>query len=436
MFRAPRSLVVAAVLAAIGGGVSVPASGPGLCGLTRVTDRLFDCTQSEQENAPAKTASGQSSASSSSATSAVARTGPVIRTSTVPRYLPDTAVVRFAHGTTTAQANRLLARIGASPVRKITGLHTVAVKVRHGTLASSLAKLGRSPLVAAATRDEVLHVLAAPNDANYRLQWGLPLAGFPAAWLHTRGSRAVTVAVLDTGVNGVVPDLKGNVKAGIDLTGSGLTDVDGHGTAVAGVIAAHANNGLGGAGVCPNCTILPVKVMGNDGNGDLATVAQGIVRAANAHAKVIDLSLGGPVGLDALKQAVDYANAKGAIVVAAAGNSGKGTPFYPANYPNVIGVAGTNQGDRLYTWSERGTWVRVAAPGCNVAPLAKGGYGMFCGTSSATPLVAGLAALARAYKPHASVASIARAIELTAHKIGPSAGHGRINAAAALAALH
>jgi subtilisin family serine protease len=151
---------------------------------------------------------------------------------------------------------------------------------------------------------------------------------------------------------------------------------------------------------------------------------------------VIDLSLGGPVGLDALKQAVEYATSKGAIVVAAAGNSGRGAPYYPANYPNVLGVAGTTQGDRLYTWSERGTWVQVAAPGCNVAPLARGGYGMFCGTSAATPLVAGLAALAVAYRPHAGVARIEHAIEATAQKIGPTAGHGRINAAAALAALH
>lgn len=435
MLRAPRSLVIAVLLAAIGGGVTVRASGPGLCGLTRVTDRLLNCTTSEQEEKPAQTQSAQTQSAQTSS-SRVARTGPVIKTPTAAQYVADAAIVRFERTATTAQANRLLARVGATAVRTIGDLHTVEVRVVHGTVARTLAKLNRSQLVAVATRDELLHVLTAPNDANYSLQWGLPLAGFPAAWLKTHGSRAVVVAVLDTGVNGAVPDLAGNVKPGIDLTGSGLTDVDGHGTAVAGVIAAHANNGLGGAGVCPNCSILPVKVMGNDGTGSLATVAQGITRAADLHAKVIDLSLGGPVGFDALKQAVDYATAKGSIVVAAAGNSGKGAPYYPANYPNVLGVAGTNQGDRLYTWSERGTWVQVAAPGCNVAPLAKGGYGMFCGTSAATPLVAGLAALAVAYRPHAGVARIEAAIEKTARKIGPSAGHGRINAAAALAALH
>jgi len=429
----PRAPIAVAVMAAlVGGAAGLHASGPPLCGLTRITDNVLGChAQSHSTNAPA-----QSTATATTAAATVQRTGPVIRTPTTPEYVADTAVVRFAAKTPTAQVDRELARVHATRVSRIGALETVTVTVPHGTLAQALATLKRSPLVATATRDEVLSVLALrPDDANYHLQWGLPLAGFPAAWQRTQGSRSITVAVLDTGVNGSVPDLAGNVKPGIDLTGSGLTDVNGHGTAVAGVIAAHANNGLGGAGVCPKCTILPIKVMGNDGKGDLATVAQGIVKATQLHAKVIDLSLGGPVGLDALKQAVDYATSHGSVVVAAAGNSGLGTPFYPANYANVIGVAGTNQSDRLYTWSERGTWVRVAAPGCNVAPLAHGGYGMFCGTSAATPLVAGLAALALSYRPHADVTQISSAITATAHRIGPSAGHGRIDAGAALTKL-
>jgi subtilisin family serine protease len=436
MHRIPIALAVLAAF--LGGVVGIRASGPGLCGLTHVTDRLLGCRPPAA--APAGSShtatTQQAPAQSASSAATVARTGPVIRTATAAQYVPATAVVRFADGASAAQIHDALVEVHGTQERTIASLHAVVVKVPDGTLAAALAKLNRSGLVAAATRDEVLHVLATPNDANYGLQWGLPKAGFPQAWARTRGKRSVVVAVLDTGVNGTVPDLAGNVKPGLDLTGTGLTDVDGHGTAVAGVIAAHANNAIGGAGVCPNCTILPIKVMNNDGHGDLATVAQGIVKAADLHAKVIDLSLGGPVGLDALKQAVDYATHKGALVVAAAGNSGKGTPFYPANYPNVIGVAGTNQVDRLYTWSERGTWVQVAAPGCNVAPLTKGGYGMFCGTSSATPLVAGLAALAASYKPGAGAARIAHAIEATAHKIGPIAGHGRIDAPAALAALH
>ncbi len=244
------------------------------------------------------------------------------------------------------------------------------------------------------------------------------------------------VAVIDTGVDATQPDLAGVVRPEIDLVdgGSSTGDDNGHGTAVAGVIAALANNGIGGAGVCGACSILPIKAMGSNGNGDLATVAAGIVKAADMHARVIDLSLGGPQGLDALAQAVAYANSKGAVVVAAAGNSGLATPFFPANYPGVISVAGSNQADRLYSWSEHGTWIAVSAPGCNVAPLLQGGYGQFCGTSSATPLVAGLAGLMVAADPGATGVRVASAIERTAKRIRAGVRFGRISAAAALAA--
>jgi thermitase len=118
------------------------------------------------------------------------------------------------------------------------------------------------------------------------------------------------------------------------------------------------------------------------------------------------------------------------VVVSAAGNSGGGVPFYPANYPDVLSVAGTDQHDRLYGWSERGKWVRVSAPGCNVAPLVHGGYGIFCGTSSATPMVAGLAALYVAAHPKATPLRVIAAIESKASRIGANVSKGRINAAA------
>jgi len=252
----------------------------------------------------------------------------------------------------------------------------------------------------------------------------------------THAARPVVVAVVDTGVDGTQPDLAGVVLSGVNLVSpdAAQTDDNGHGTSVAGVIAALAGNGIGGAGVCGSCSILPIKVMGANGKGDLATVAAGIVRATDMGARVIDLSLGGPQGIDPLKQAVAYANSKGALVVAAAGNSGLGIPFYPAGYLNVLSVAGTDQRDRLYSWSERGKWVRITAPGCNVSPLLHGGYGRFCGTSSATPLVAGLAGLMLAESPHATSAQIFGAIQKTARRIGQSIQFGRINAGAALRA--
>jgi subtilisin family serine protease len=247
----------------------------------------------------------------------------------------------------------------------------------------------------------------------------------------------VVVAVIDTGVDASQPDLAGVVLPGVNLVNgdASSTDDNGHGTSVAGVIAALADNGIGGSGVCGSCSILPIKAMGANGNGDLATVAAGIVRATDMGARVIDLSLGGPTGMDALKQAVDYASSKGALVVAAAGNSGHGAPFYPAGYPNVLSVGATDKLDHLYSWSEHGQWVRVTAPGCNVAPQLHGGYGNFCGTSSATPLAAGLAGLMLAQSPHATSAQLIAAMQKTARHVKTGVRFGRINATAALRAV-
>jgi subtilisin family serine protease len=142
------------------------------------------------------------------------------------------------------------------------------------------------------------------------------------------------------------------------------------------------------------------------------------------------------VPVDILQQAIDYATGKGAVVVAAAGNNGLAAPFYPANYPGVIGVAATDKTDKLYSWSEHGPWVQVSAPGCNVAPGANGGgYVDFCGTSSATPLVAGLAALALSVQPKASPAQVAAAIEETTRPVQADLLHGRIDANATLNAI-
>jgi subtilisin family serine protease len=123
------------------------------------------------------------------------------------------------------------------------------------------------------------------------------------------------------------------------------------------------------------------------------------------------------------------------VLVAAAGNEGTTSRFYPAAYPEVIAVAASDSSDRLYSWSNRGSWVAVAAPGCNSAPRAGGGYGDFCGTSSATPLVSGLAALALSAKVGARRAEVEQAITTSALAISGSVQHGRVEARATLAAL-
>jgi subtilisin family serine protease len=449
-----RAAIVATALGATcatgaSAGVEANADGslPGLCGLSTQVDSLLGCPQQQPPQQQQQPPQPQQETSSASAPSPRAPTSsaapqlqpgaPVVRRSTQPQYVPNVLVVRFRSGVSAAAQARLLHRIGARPRTHIQPLHIDVVSV--ASVARAQAKLDASPLVMHATRDEVLHVFASapPNDSFFSYEWGFRQAGFTTIWHRASSSRPVIVAVLDTGVDATQPDLAGVVRPQIDLVNGGAStgDDNGHGTAVAGVIAALANNGVGGAGVCSACSILPIKVMGSNGNGDLATVAAGIVKAADMHARVIDLSLGGPQGLDALAQAVAYAIGKGSVVVAAAGNSGLATPFFPANYPGVVSVAGSNQSDRLYPWSEHGTWIAVSAPGCNVAPLLHGGYGQFCGTSSATPLVAGLAGIMVAAHPSATNVRVASAIERTAKRTRAAVRFGRISAATALAAV-
>ena len=142
-------------------------------------------------------------------------------------------------------------------------------------------------------------------------------------------------------------------------------------------------NSIGIASYCWHCSLMPVKVLGADGTGTTANVAAGIVWATDHGARVISMSLSGTTGTSALLSAVQYAHSQGVVLVAAAGNSGTATQTYPAAYPEVLGVAGSDPNDALYAWSNYGPWVKVAAPGCSYTTGRAGWFGSFCGTSAA-----------------------------------------------------
>lgn len=264
-----------------------------------------------------------------------------------------------------------------------------------------------------------------PNDPQFSDQWYLdnapgsvppPGAGgtsfgadvdAPLAWSRGLGSPDVRIAVIDTGIDAGQPDLAGKVVAAANFTDANTTtDRAGHGTHVAGTAAALFNNGVGIAGMAPNARLINAKVMAVDANGkttgDCGDVAEGIVWATDQGANVLNLSLGSPDPCEAMRLAVDYATSHGALVVAAAGNSSTTTPFYPAAFPGVLSVAATDDQDRLASFSNRGaSWVDVAAPGVGIVSTlptydnATGdvGYGYLSGTSMASPIVAGIAAL-------------------------------------------
>jgi subtilisin family serine protease len=318
----------------------------------------------------------------------------------------------------------------------ITGGLTVDVPAGQADAAAGALRV--DPAVTYVEPDHIGHATAAPDDPAYPSQWGVPRARVDAAWTTTHGSAGVVVAVVDTGVT-AIPELAGRLLPGHDFV-NGDADADddnGHGTMTAGVIAAAGGNGVGTAGICWACRILPVKVLDASGSGSYSAIAEGIRYAADSGAEIINLSLGGADDGQVLRDAVAYAVGKGALVLAAAGNDGSTAPHYPAAIPAAVAVGASTATDTRYPWSDYGaSWVDLAAPGCNPAPARNGGVGQFCGTSSATPFAAGVAALLASTSPPPSAARIRTALTASADALaGGWVAAGRINAENALHAL-
>jgi subtilisin family serine protease len=257
----------------------------------------------------------------------------------------------------------------------------------------------------------------------------------PAAWDVTTGSPDVVVAVVDSGVDATHPDLQGAVEAGHNFVDddADASDILGHGTAVAGVVAARAN-GLGSVGVCFECGLMPLRVVRLDGFALNTDTAAAIDYAVDHGAAVVNASLYGERSPRRLHDAVARARAQGVLVVAAAGNEGNTTRQYPAAFPEAISVASATAQGPLATFSSRGSWVDFAAPECAPMTLLGGGTGVGCATSISTPLVAGTIALLRSHAPFATAADLEFALASTARPV-TGTQHGLVDAAAALARL-
>ncbi|MFL5927881.1 MAG: S8 family serine peptidase [Gaiellaceae bacterium] len=328
-------------------------------------------------------------------------------------------LVHVKPGVSAAAARRALAAAQLRPLRTIRQLHVV---VAEGQRPAEL-----PPALSAVETDGWAHVAGA--DPYPELPWVTQQLNLGAAWSVTRGSTNTVIAVVDTGVNADA-DLSGVLLPGTDLVdGDGdVSDPVGHGTAAAITIAATADNSIGYAGSC-RCSILPVRALGADGTGRWDTIAQGVIWAADHGARVINLSIGGTDGSSTLGSAIEYAQDKGALVVAAAGNSGSTTQFYPAAYPNVLAVAATDQSGQLAPYSNHGaSWVQLAAPGATLAPY-DGGPGQWTGTSFAAPQVSAVAGLAFSWNPMLTADAVAAALEQTARP-GLDVADGSVDALA------
>ena len=225
-------------------------------------------------------------------------------------------------------------------------------------------------------------------------RWDLLQIKAPEAWPVVSGGKDVVVAVLDTGIDAEHKDLKGKVLERASFTVSTGWDVDrGHGTHIAGIIAG-GEDSTNNVGLAYRGSLLDVKVAENDGTSDAKKVAQGILWAVEHGANVINISIVINKPYPLLEYAVDYAWKHGCVIVAAAGNSDSDKPVYPAAYPNVIGVAGTDRNDSLAKWSNRGDWVTISAPGVDIySTLPNNSFGYKSGTSFSAALVSGEAAL-------------------------------------------
>jgi subtilisin family serine protease len=334
----------------------------------------------------------------------------------------------------------------------------------------TLSRLRRAPGVRWIERNRVFRASGSLLDPLLGRQWALGgRTGLRArdVWQTTAGND-VTVAVLDSGIRPDHPDLApnlwtnpGEVAAnGIDddangwvddihganvVSGGGAPhDGFGHGTAVAGVIGARGGNALGISGVAPRVRLQPVKVLDDHGMGSTLTVVEGM-RYALAHgARVINVSLNGPQGSQALAETIGAAEAMGVLVVASAGNDGQDRdriPSYPASTPSDAVVSVTSVGRRGYL--ARGAaygavTVDVAAPGTRVLTTAPSGYGVYSGTSFAAAHVSGALALMASARPDASGPQLKEALIHGARRSSALFGlvaHGRVNTAGAIARL-
>jgi subtilisin family serine protease len=375
-----------------------------------------------------------------------------------PSAPADGLLVKFDPGTPDTAIRSAVSAAGGRVEEPAGDTGYVKVSAGDRPAAEVAALLDRSTLVSEVGPNTIRYAAAIPNDPNFSQQSAyLQAMNLTAAWDTTTGTDSMTMAIIDSGVQLNHPDLAGRLVPGWDFVNrdSDPSDDFGHGTMVAGIAAASTNNGRGVAGATWQGRIMPIKVLDSQGQADDEDIAAGIRWAVDHGASVLNLSLGGPgEGTGILQQAVNYANSRNAVVVAAAGNDGdKGVsvataPHYPAACAGVIAVGATDAAGNHASFSSYGNWIDVVAPGAVTENPARGSattmrgstYGAGSGTSFSAPLVAGVAFLMRAANPNANQATISNRLIGSARDLGTAGvdavfGAGMVDATAALAAV-
>lgn len=295
----------------------------------------------------------------------------------------------------------------------------------------ALQGFSRNPFVVNIEPDAMVYAI----DTELDNSWGVKRIG--AGVVHDSGNKGagVEVAVLDTGIDWDHPDLDGNIKGGINYVGKGRRvnlgawdDDNGHGTHVAGIIAAEDND-IGVVGVAPEASLSAVKVLDKNGSGYVSDIIAGLDWCVAENKDVANMSLGADSHVQAFQDACDEASEAGLLLVAAAGNDGSSVD-YPAAYDSVIAVSATDISDGIASFSDYGSEVELSAPGVSIySTYMGGGYATGSGTSMAAPHVAGTAALVIA----ANIVGVRTQLQNTADDLGDTGwdqyyGYGLVDA--------
>jgi len=369
-----------------------------------------------------------------------------------PSFVPGRILVKFKDGVSDGQARRVLAGRNALSTDVIPqiGVHIVQLPPNANEQAEANAFKGLKDVEFAEVDGYLQPQSISPNDYYYvqGYQWSLPKISAPDAWSVTTGSSAITIAIIDMGVDGSHPDLTAkmvpgwNIYSNDSFTGMGQDPTTGlywsvsHGTMTAGVAAATTNNASGIAGVCWGCMIMPVRVSDQSGGATLSNIASGITWAADHGARVVNSGYQ-LTGSSVASSAAQYLMGKGGILTAPAGDYSYAYT-YPDD-PSILEIGSTDQNDVVYSWSDTGAFVDMVAPGYVATTYLSGSYQTGYGTSFSSPQVAGVAALMLSVNPGLTPTQIVNMLKQTAVDLGTAGcdtiyGCGRLNALAAVTA--
>jgi thermitase len=335
---------------------------------------------------------------------------------------------------------QILNENGGGRARRVGQSELRIVDLPPGLERQSVERLARHPHIKFAELDQLVAPASVANDPYFGSAWHLAKIGAPTAWDSSIGA-GVTIAILDTGVDATHADLSARVVPGWNFydNNSNTSDVHGHGTGVAGAAAATLNNGTGVASVAGAARIMPVRIADANAWASWSTVAQGLTWAADKGARVANISYVGVAGSSSVRSAAQYMQGKGGLVVVAAGNNNRDEGISPTT--TMIPVSATDSADLKASFSSWGDFVAMSAPGVGIWTTVRGGsYQTWQGTSLASPVTAAVVALMMSRNPSLSGAQVEQTLFKTAADLGaagrdPVYGYGRVNAAAAVAAI-